>query len=140
MNPLYLSGHNPSSHNPTISITCLKPERSEEKSELPTPKGDNKVADTPKRQPDWSQLNLQVRHLQWQDLNKTGKIHKTNQNQKVQNVITEKYNVKKHKLHRNRFHDFINCYWKLKKNKKTIDYGKQILYTGITLLRYRIIQ
>lgn len=47
MIPLYLSGHNPSSHNPAISITCLEPERSEETSELPTTKGANKVSDTP---------------------------------------------------------------------------------------------
>jgi hypothetical protein len=34
------------SGDPTISITCLEPDRSEETSDLPTTKGSNQVSDT----------------------------------------------------------------------------------------------
>ena len=46
MLPWFISVHNSSIQNPTISITCLEPDRSEETSELPTTKGGNQVPDT----------------------------------------------------------------------------------------------
>jgi hypothetical protein len=44
--PWFISVHNSSIQNPTINITCLEPDRSEETSELPTTKGGNQVPDT----------------------------------------------------------------------------------------------
>ena len=46
MLPWFISVHNSSIQNPTINITCLEPDRSEEASELPTTKGGNQVPDT----------------------------------------------------------------------------------------------